>query len=867
QGLGKDISDVNIARPSERADLVGTSVDVAQNQIAPGQKLDLDFTIANQGLADSENFAVDIYLSADENISATEDVKLGTYDIRNILEAGGNTGLKRYSYQTPGLDNAIWNQGDGKYYVGLNIDPKNKIAESNENNNSNQGLGKDISDVNVVKPTSTDKADLVGTSVDVAQNQIAPGQKLDLGFTIANQGLVNSENFAVDIYLSADENISATEDVKLGTYDINSIIEVGGDTGLKSYSYQTPGLDNAIWGKGDGQYYIGLDIDAQKQVAESNENNNSNQGLGKDISDCNVIRPVRKADLTVTSFKAPENFKPGDTITVEYELLNRGGTKADLFAAGFYLFTKDYLANHENLSIKDVPEVYFLTGDRNSSLITLNPGESTGKMTTQLTIPEDWGGFTGAGDYYLGVEADPYDDIVEGTEANNSLTRELKDYQKVTLDLPVEKIADVVVTNFKAPENFNPGDTITVEYELSNQGNGQADLFAAGFYLFTKDYLANNDNLSIEDVPEVYFLQGDRDSSLITLNPGESTGTMTTQLTIPEDWAGFSGTGDYYLGVQADPYDDVVESSEINNSLTGEMKDYQKVTLDIPVENKVDLVGTYFDIVQDQINPGKEFDLAFTIANQGKTSSENFEFELYLSADANISADEDYYLGSYRIEDGIAAQSDSGLKSLRYQAPAADHPFWSKDDGMYYAGMIIDPKNDIVETNETNNSNQGLGLDTVETNVIGLDAIADLKTSGKFNVKANTLKTGATCEVEYQISNDGTAPADLFAAGFYIFTEDYLTNNEHLSIEDVPEVYFLTGDRASSLISLEPGANTGVMTTELTIPTDWEGFTGSGEYYIGVAADPYGDIVESDELNNSLNGSLIDYEKVTINVI
>ncbi|MGL5796531.1 MAG: CARDB domain-containing protein, partial [Waterburya sp.] len=499
--------------------------------------------------------------------------------------------------------------------------------------------------------------------------------------------------------------------------------------------------------------------------------------------------------------------------------------------------------------------------------ITLNPGESTGKMTTELTIPEDWGGFTGAGDYYLGVEADPYHDVVEISEINNSLTREMKDYQKVTLDLPVEKIADVVVTNFKAPENFKPGDTITVEYELSNQGNGQADLFAAGFYLFTQDYLANHDNLSIEDVPEVYFLTGDRNSSLITLKPGESSGKMTTQLTIPEDWAGFSGAGDYYLGVEADPYDDVVESSEINNSLTGEMKDYQKVTLDIPVDNTVDLVGKTFDIVPDQISPGQEFDLDLTIANQGETSSESFEFELYLSADANISADEDYYLGSYKVEDGMAAQSNSGLKSLRYQAPAADHPFWSKGDGQYFTGMIIDPKNDIVETNETNNSNQGLGLDTVETNVIGLDAIADLKTSGKFNVQANTLKTGATCEVEYQISNDGNAKADLFAAGFYIFTEDYLTNHDNLSIEDVPEVYFLQGDRASSLISLEPGANTGVMTTELTIPTDWEGFTGSGEYYIGVAADPYGDIVESDELNNSLNGSLIDYEKVTINVI
>ncbi|MGL6340379.1 MAG: CARDB domain-containing protein, partial [Waterburya sp.] len=187
-----------------------------RQEINPGGKVDLRFNVANNSGEMANPFSVDIYLSADENISATEDVKLGTYDIRSILEGGGDTGRKAYSYNLPEVDNAIWNKGDGKYYVGLNIDSKNEVTEINDNNNSNQGSGLDSSSINVAKFPSNKKADLVGTSVDIAQNQIAPGQKLDLGFTIANQGLADSENFAVDIYLSADENISATEDVKLG---------------------------------------------------------------------------------------------------------------------------------------------------------------------------------------------------------------------------------------------------------------------------------------------------------------------------------------------------------------------------------------------------------------------------------------------------------------------------------------------------------------------------------------------------------------------------------------------------------------------------------------------------------------------------
>jgi subtilase family serine protease len=700
-------------------DLTGSFFNIVQQKIREGQALNLDFSVINNGNEDILTpFSFDIFISRDDRIGSG-DFKLGTYEIKNGLQAGEDTGLKSYRYATPSANHPFWLDGDHTYTVGIRIDPQNKIFESNETNNRNLGTSIDLDKVEVL---NFGNSELRGSLTRCSQQQITPGGKVDLSFIVENESEAIANPFSIDIYLSADENISAGEDVKLGTYDIRTIIEAGGDTGVKRYGYKTPALGNAIWGNGDGKYYIGLDIDSKNEVAENNDNNNRNQGFGFDHTDFDVTGVSSAADVIVTSFKAPENFKVGDTITVEYELTNTGGKKADLFAAGFYLFTKDYLANHENLSIEDVPEVYFLQGDRNSSLITLNPGESTGKMTTQLTIPQQW--------------------------------------------------------------------------------------------------------------------------------------------------AGFSGVGDYYLGVEADPYDDVVESSDANNSLTGEMVDYQKVRLDAPVDNTVDLVGSHFDIVQDQVIPGQEFDLAFTIANQGLASADTFEFDLYLSADANISADEDYYLGSYRIPDSLAGESDSGIRSSRYTAPAADHPFWSKGDGQYFAGMIIDPKNDILETDENNNSNQGLNLDSVETNVTGLDKLADLKPSGNFDVKTDTLNPGDTVEVQYQIANDGNVGADLFAAGFYIFTEDYLTNHDELSIEDVPEVYYLQGDRASSLISLKAGTDTGVMTTQLTLPTNWEGFnTGNNEYYIGVAADAYGDIVESDELNNSLNGALIDYEKVTINVI
>ncbi len=699
-------------------DLTGQFFNIAQDQIEEGQLLNLDFSVINRGSEDVDPFSFDIVISRDNEISE-DDFKLGNYEIRDGLRAGEDSGLKSFGYFTPAADHPFWLEENGTYTVGIRIDPENEFFESNEDNNSNVSLGVDSDQFEIVDFAPSD---LKGEYLSViGDREIIPGEEVNLSFGIENDSTEIANPFSIDIYISPEADYAAEGAVKIGTYDIRNTIAGGNGTGEKRFSYKTPELGDALWEKGDGTYYIAFDIDSQDVVSETNEDNNSGQGLGLDSAEFNV------------------------------------------------------------------------------------------------------------------------------TGVNNA--------------------ADLVVTNFQAPADAKAGDTVSVEYEITNQGGSEADLFAAGFYLFGEDYLTNNDHLSVEDVPEVFFLQGDRDDLAISLGAGESTGMVSTEITLPETWAGYSGNGDYYLGVEADPFDDVVESSDINNSLTEEMVDYQKISLEAPVNNTVDLVGTHFEVVQDQIVPGQQFDLGFTVANEGMAEVDPFYFELYLSQDEDINPEEDYYLGRYDIRDGLPGNDDIGLKSSRYTAPDAENPFWGEGDGAYYAGMIIDPANDIVETNEDNNSNVGEGLDYAQTYVNGLGTVADLKTNGSFNVVPETIDTGATFEVTYDIFNEGTESADLFAAGFFIFTEDYLMNNNALSVEDVPQVYFLQGDREDSVISLDPATGTGVVTTELTMPTDWDGFAlGSGEYYIGVAADVYDDIVESDEMNNSLVGEFIDYEKVNINV-
>ena len=561
-------------------DLTGSFFNITQQKISRGQDINLDFSVVNNGDEDIQPFNFDIVISQDEKIDEN-DLKIGNYEIRNVLEAGKDSGLKSFRYKTPSATSPFWLDKDSTYTVGLRLDPKNKFSESNESNNSNRGIGVDLDTVDAVE---FGDSDLVGLQTRVGKPEVAAGSYIDLSFAVANVSPDEIANpFSVDIYLSKDTKISE-DDAKLSTYDIKDIVNPNGYTEDKKYSYQVPPKDHLFWKSGDGKYNILLDVDSKDEVSETNEVNNSGQNAGLDYTAINVINTgvvVAQPDLAVTDFKVQNNVAAGETVTVEYEITNQGDSTADDFSTGFYLFTKDYLASNDSLSLEDDPGVMFLQGDRESTLMSLKTGES-GTMTTQLTIPEKWEGFTGSGDYYLGAEADVYDDFAESDETNNSLTELDVDYQKVSIDNALGGADLLTGSTFEvSPDTISTGSTFEVTYEIENKGNAVAEDFAAGFYIFTEDYLTKHDELSIEDNPGVLILQGDEDSFLISLEANETT-TMTTELTLTSDWEGFAtDSGEYYVGVAADPYGDVVESDETNNSLNGLNIDYVKVNVDV----------------------------------------------------------------------------------------------------------------------------------------------------------------------------------------------------------------------------------------------------------------------------------------------
>ena len=696
-------------------DLTSTFFNIVQEQTDFGQALNVEFTVKNNGDMDADPFSLDLILSPSPSLDSSVDYKLGTYDIVTGLKAGEEV-TKTFRYSTPDANNPVWVNGPSTYYVRSVIDPDNEIAESDEENNRPNDLDIAGTNFDFFETVEFGASDLASTSLTVGGGGFTPGAKAPVSFTIKNLSTTESANpFSVDIYLTASDTFNRDTDFKLGTYDIRDVLAPEADTGVKSFTYTLPGLDNDLW-DGNGTYTIHLDIDPDNKVAETNDNNNSGLGLGIDSFELDVTGIDEAPNLKVSSFSAPDSFAAGDTISVGYEITNNGGSDANNFATGFYLTTADFLSSGLPVGVNDVPGILLLQGnDRASSLNSVKAGESTGSLSTEITIPQEWGGFSGDGEYVIGAIADVFDDVAENNETDNSNFAQDVDYKTVTVDAP------------------------------------------------------------------------------------DNTGA-------------------------------------------------------------VDLEGSFFE-VGTVVKAGDGIDVSFKVANKEVGNVDSFHIDLYLSHDENISADEDYYLGTYTIPEGIAGRTETELKSFTYQGPAADDPFFANSSGSFYAGMIIDPDGDITETDETNNSNVGEGKDFAK-----VPTIADLTIKSFEVVGTPAFNKGDTVEVKYEIMNDGTGAANNFAAGFFVFDDEYQANNAQLSLDDVPEVFFIqASDRASSLISLEPGESTGMVTTQITLPTEWVGFDGGAtDFNLGVAADPFDDVQESNELNNSFNSVNTNFADISI---
>ncbi|MCK5379294.1 MAG: hypothetical protein KAJ78_07810, partial [Acidobacteria bacterium] len=362
--------------------------------------------------------------------------------------------------------------------------------------------------------------DLIADTISVDPDPAVPGG--DIRVTWAGHiGGTDSVagGFTSRIYLSSDSNIT-TADTVLAT-----IAEAAASDPGDTFGSPAPGrLMTLTPGISDGTWYVGVIVDYNDDIDESNEGNNT-------VWTTLEVSTSVDVDLLADSI-IPQagSVAAGSIIDVNWFGHADAGNSGDVsgnFTVGFYL------SNDSNVT----------TGDTLLDRVTINgptsPGESFGANGRSLLIP----GGTATGTRYLGIIVDDTGSVAETNENNNTAT------SAITVTGGGGGQPDLVPGSCSvSPSSIQAGDSITVTWTERNQGTGDAPDFWTGVH--------RSANTTYEPASDPQM--GQRHPGPLAAGAQEQVNFTTANT------AGFAD-GTYHLLVISDINDEVAESNENNN--------------------------------------------------------------------------------------------------------------------------------------------------------------------------------------------------------------------------------------------------------------------------------------------------------------
>ena len=481
--------------------------------ITAGQKIDISFTVANEGNAPANGMWTDhVYISSQAVWPGT-----GT-SLKTVSRTGPLTAGESY-IQTVSVP--VPNELNGQYYIYVVTDEGNNVYEHTDENSN-------VSQICSLTVAPYPPIDLVLSQPEVAVASASSGQSVTVSWSVSNegQGATLSTGWYDAVYLSADNLLNPNEDRLLKT-----VVHSGALSPQQSYSSGTEvTLPNGI----GGQYYLIVRTDNDNSVSEADETNNLA------LSPISVTM-TPSPDLQITAANIPSEGKSGQPVVVNWTVENKGAGNTAVSA----WYDGMYLSSDANLGAEDI----HLASVSRTGILSAS-GTYTAMQEVEIPI-------YASGYYYLFIKTDARDDVYEHNAESNNFAKQLI---QVTLPPP----SDLVVTDITVPANAVPGEPVTITWTIKNQGTNPA----AG-RMSEAVYISENSQWEFTDL-----LLGviSRD---IELNPGASMRmSMRANLSrayrsneqgvITETLPGVA-VGTYYICIKTDVKNNIKESDENNN--------------------------------------------------------------------------------------------------------------------------------------------------------------------------------------------------------------------------------------------------------------------------------------------------------------
>ena len=478
-----------------------------ESNVQAGSTIDVQIEVDNLGTDSSGSFGVDVYLSTNSTITSSDEY-LGTVQFSSV-SGGGSSPRLDTPFTLPPASSSAWSNGDGEYWIGIEIDGNNNVDETDEGNNDDDdnifvigtggGGGNDV--------------DLVSGFFDVdPESNVQAGSTIDVQVEVDNLGSDASGSFDIDVYLSTNDNIS-NGDEYLGTIRASSV-PGGGTSQRYDVPFTLPPANDPAYGNGNGEYWIGVQIDGSDEVDETDEGNNEDDdnifvvGTGPGGGNIDLLSAFFDVD--------PEsNVQAGSTIDVQFEIENPGTDASGSFDVGIYLSTNDNISDGDDL----------LGTVRVSSIPA---GTTTSRFDLPFSLPPGGDNAYGNddGEYWIGIQIDDNNEVNESDEDNN------EDDDNIFIvgtggggGLPDLTLTDIQVDGDASPTRpFTVGEAVETVITTFNDSDvdvgGGIDI---GYYITTaqNEALLTSANFIDDDLENLDPFEMDTESDVYTFESGD----------------------------------------------------------------------------------------------------------------------------------------------------------------------------------------------------------------------------------------------------------------------------------------------------------------------------------------------------------
>ncbi|HXS51449.1 MAG TPA: CARDB domain-containing protein [Usitatibacter sp.] len=516
-------------------DLIPQSISVSPNPVTPYGNLSVAWNLVNQGSGAASSSTTVVRIESSDSCPITSQNTVGAPSM-----GAGQSVSQSITMMAP---------GSGTYYVCVIADDYGTSGQTS----TTAGNDIQVAGPFTVQTPIAAVPDLIPKSISLTPDPVAPNGSVTVSWNLLNQGSGTASPSTTVVRIESSNSCAIASQSGVRAPSLTA-----GQSVSQSITMIAPGA---------GTYYVCViadDFGTSGQV--STQTANDIQIVGPFTVQAQV---ASAPDLIPQSISvSPDPVAPNGMVTVSWSLVNQGSGTASSSTTAVRIETSSTCS---------------ITSQSTMGAPAVGAGQSVSQSTTTIA--------PGSGTYYVCVIADDY-----GTSGQNSAAtaNDIQIAGPFTVQTPVATAPDLIPQSINVtPDPVAPNGSVTVSWNLANQGSGTARASTTVVRIET----SNSCPLALTSQTSVAAPQ---------LGPAQSL-SESTIMSAP-------ASGTYYVCVIADDYGTSGQSSTV---AANDIQVAGPFTVQARVAVAPDLLPQSISVSSDPVAPNGSVAISWNLVNQG----------------------------------------------------------------------------------------------------------------------------------------------------------------------------------------------------------------------------------------------------------